>query len=363
MALVLIWSLRSLAAGRTEERRSAHRGAVARRPLVWQKNAWRQSIQHPRTHVLVSFGVVAVAALVLIVWLLPTVLTERPHIRDAADRHKAIADTRTSMITMLAAIGAAGGLAYTARTYRLSREGQLTDRYSKAVEQLGSDHIEVRIGGIYALERLMRDSRADQPPIVETLAAYIRHRASPRWPAPTPAEEGRNSNYSGVPSAMPAQDRPTEDIQAALTVLGRRHPVEGERPVNLEGANLTGARLDKADLAGAYLVRVNLTDARLDEADLSGASLHEANLTLAWLHCADLAHARLPHADLTCADLETADLTGAQLRQANLTGAVLDAANLTGAVLDGANFTDTDLVGTVLTDTSLFRATDPRRPA
>src|SRR5690242_5696390 len=37
----------------------------------------------------------------------------------------------------LVAASAAGGLAYTARTYRLSREGHFTDRYSKAVEQLG----------------------------------------------------------------------------------------------------------------------------------------------------------------------------------------------------------------------------------
>ena len=51
----------------------------------------------------------------------------------------------------MAALGAAVGLAYTARTYRLSREGQLTDRYTKAVEQLGSDKIEVRLGGLYAL--------------------------------------------------------------------------------------------------------------------------------------------------------------------------------------------------------------------
>ena len=81
-------------------------------------------------------------------------------------------------------MGAGVGLAYTARTYRLSREGHLTDRYTKAVEQLGSDKIEVRLGGIYALERLMRDSSTDQPTIVEVLAAYIRRHAPRTTPAP-----------------------------------------------------------------------------------------------------------------------------------------------------------------------------------
>src|SRR4029453_4968151 len=121
--------------------------------------------------------VLAAGVAVATVWLLPIVLTRHPAISDPADRHKAITDTRTGLVAMLAAIGAAGGLAFTARTYRLSREGHITDRYSKAIEQLGSDKIEVRLGGIYALERLMRDSPADQPTIMEILAAYVREHA------------------------------------------------------------------------------------------------------------------------------------------------------------------------------------------
>ena len=45
--------------------------------------------------------------------------------------------------------------------YRLSQEDQFTDRYSK-VEQPGDDKLEVRLGGSYALERLMADSPRDQ---------------------------------------------------------------------------------------------------------------------------------------------------------------------------------------------------------
>ena len=39
------------------------------------------------------------------------------------------------------------------RTVEITEQGQVTDRYSKVVEQLGSDKLDVRIGGIYALER------------------------------------------------------------------------------------------------------------------------------------------------------------------------------------------------------------------
>jgi hypothetical protein len=42
---------------------------------------------------------------------------------------------------------------------RLSRESQIADRFTRAVEQLGNrDALDVRLGGIYALERLAHDS-------------------------------------------------------------------------------------------------------------------------------------------------------------------------------------------------------------
>jgi hypothetical protein len=41
----------------------------------------------------------------------------------------------------------------TVRTYRLTQQGQITDRYTKAIEQLGAEKLEVRLGGIYALGR------------------------------------------------------------------------------------------------------------------------------------------------------------------------------------------------------------------
>ena len=71
---------------------------------------------------------------------------------------------------------------YTARNFRLSREGQVTDRYTKAIEQLGSDKLDVRIGGIYALERVARDSRRDHPTVMEVLAAFVREHSREQWP-------------------------------------------------------------------------------------------------------------------------------------------------------------------------------------
>src|SRR5262249_66071 len=118
---------------------------------------------------------------------------------------------------------------------RLSQQGQFTDRYGKAIEQLGdSDSIEVRLGGTYALERLMRDSKDDQPTIVEMLAGYVRGRA--RAPA------ARNPG-------------PATDVQAAPTARGRRTPVDDETHIDLEGAHLEDARFCRRGLGTARQAR------------------------------------------------------------------------------------------------------------
>lgn len=61
--------------------------------------------------------------------------------------------------------------------HALTREGQVTDRYNAAVGNIGEDALEVRLGGIYALQRIMQDSSRDQPSIVDVLSTYIRNHA------------------------------------------------------------------------------------------------------------------------------------------------------------------------------------------
>src|SRR6185312_7955100 len=170
---------------------------------------------------------------------------------------------RGRLLTLGAGLLAAGALFFTARNFTLSREGQVTDRYTKAVEQLGSDKLDVRIGGIYALERIARDSAKDHPTVMEVLTAFIREHSREPWP---PLDFGGEE-----------QERLTRpDVQATLTVVGRRDAKRDIQRIDLARANLTraylsGARLSRADLTGADLTRANLTRANLDSANLTRA--------------------------------------------------------------------------------------------
>ena len=116
---------------------------------------------------LVLLALAAVALGVLVEWTLPALLTRHPSRgMTAAERLKAANDVRAPLVGFLVALGAAGTLWFTARTYRLNQDGHVTDRYTSAVGQLGDDSAHVRVGGIYALERIGNDSAKDRRTIV-----------------------------------------------------------------------------------------------------------------------------------------------------------------------------------------------------
>ena len=191
-----------------------------------------------------------------------------------------------------------------------AREAQFPDRYSKAVEQLGSGNLDVRIGGIYALEGIDAESARYHPTVLEILAAFIREHSWEQWPRPDP-------------DAGPQPDHTTRpDVQTALTVIGRREAEHDKRPIDLAAANLTFANLVGANLAGANLMEAVLGRAELAGADLTSADLREAVLPEVKLN--DYAHgnpAKVTSANFGSADLSSGDSTGVDFTGVDLTGA------------------------------------------
>jgi len=218
-------------------------------------------------------------------------------------------DAARGRLLALAGLLAMGALVVTARSRARSRAGQLADRYALALGQLGCEELDVRIGGIRALERVARDSPGHHPAVTGMLADFIRERSGQHWPPPGPGGQARERSL-----------RP--DVQAAITALGRRRAERDLGPVDLAGADLTDADLTGADLGGAVLAR-----AVLARADLLAAKLARANLS-----GADLGGARLTGANLDGADLTDADLTDADLADADLARAEFAGAELTGAL-------------------------------
>jgi hypothetical protein len=207
------------------------------------------------------------------------------------------------------------GLYFTWRRVEISQDQQVTERFTRAIAQLGETDdkgkpkLEIRLGGIYALERIARDSPEDDLTVMEVLTAYVRQ------------------NSLG---AYRRQKEPRADIRAIMHVIRRRE--EGHKPekqrlrldlsrADLSGADLSRAYLWYADLREAWLPEVNFTEADLRYANLAGAEIAGTNLKGAYLrrtnlNKANLRGANLGGAKLGSADLTKADFSGADLREA-----------------------------------------------
>jgi uncharacterized protein YjbI with pentapeptide repeats len=240
---------------------------------------------------------IAIAALALLaaIWWLWWWLPQRQVTRLALKIRdpKARADTEDNFRkTVGQALGGAAvllgaGAAYLQFTQQkqASHDLLISNQASKGFEQLASDKITMRLGGLYALEGVMNTSSDYHQPVLEALCAFVR---------------------GGIIGMIVNGKEPITDIQTALTVIGRRKPGPGD--VDLYRANIPSSNLSYAYLRGAILSVANLT----------GASLKSANLSNAY--------------DLSGADLRDANLSDANLSGVNLSGA----RNLTQMQLDAA---------------------------
>lgn len=274
------------------------------------------------------------------------------------DRLTAINDVRTTLLQAVAGVVLFFGAYATWRqlrvsqdTLRVTQEGHLTEQFGRAIEQLGGDKPDVRIGGLHALRRLAEHSVRDRDAVISTLAAFLR--AHQPWPPAGPPAPAADADINTV---APLETR-APDSQLALTALASLC-YRYERPDPWLNLSLTDLR--RADLDGLWLPRVNL-----DRACIESATLYEANLTRASLVSANLRHtsvrlgdltearcvladfrgARLVEAVLHAADFTKADLRGANLRKARAHNTTFRDADLRGADLRGADLSSADLDG------------------
>jgi uncharacterized protein YjbI with pentapeptide repeats len=222
-----------------------------------------------------------------------------------------------------------GTLSVSQQALTISQEDQITDRFAQAIEHLGDQNsLAKRLGGIYELERIARDSPdKDRRQVIEVLTAYV-----------------RETTPSTVSEPKPLQQQPA-DIQAILTILAQRDPSYDKEGQYI---NLHRTDLRYASLAKAHFKEVRLWESNLEGADLWGANLelgqlHRVNLTESILSHANLHNTFLPGANFTEAVLENTNLEDADLRGANFKGANLKEVNLKGASVENTNFEGVDL--------------------
>ena len=251
-----------------------------------------------------------------------------------------------------------------------AQQGLLYDRYQRGAQMLGDKVLAVRMAGIYSLQSLAEEHPAQYHiQIIQLFCAFV-----------------RNPTYSGeshITNQLETTESPNlrQDVQAVMDAIGRR----GKERITLEiksnnyrldltGADLRGAKLERHNLSRAFLRQVDLSWGRLGNSQLNAASFAGAIMFRAHLAYADLSQAMLGEANLSEAFMQGATLTGtyfmgsdlsnAFMYEATLSEAKFWNAELTDAQMQRANFSRASFRGANLTnaDLSVIASTRGRDP-
>ena len=221
--------------------------------------------------------------------------------------------------------------------------GQRQERLKNAIGHLGNMSSSLRLGGAYELYQLAKYTPALRQTVLTMLCAHIRQITS---------EDEYRNKYSSIPS---------KEIQSLLLLLfvqedetfkGLRPDLRGSllngadlsnahlERANLDGVMLMGANLFKANFQGATILNANLRGAIAPGSNLSGATILTSNFQRALLYKSQLRGvtiigAKMHLADLREVQLQGAVIEGAQLHIAKLGGAVLCGIRKSGVKSDG----------------------------
>jgi hypothetical protein len=147
-------------------------------------------------------------------------------------------------------------------TRELTLQGQASERFTRAIDQLGSNRTEVQLGGIYGLEQIAEQAPDNRPAVTEVLVAFL-HRRTPRRNTRLPA--GEEDLRLRAP-----------EVHAALTVLMRRTGRQGDARLDLRNLDLRGAQLFNTNVL--TLEHGSISDAGLYNTDLTGTDLRDAEI-------------------------------------------------------------------------------------
>lgn len=242
---------------------------------------------------------VLLAAVAFLLWA-PEWMANQYRFDNTKDWAAQVAANRTTLVNLLAGFAVGVTVYFTYQNFKVAQDnlsiaqGNLkitqdkltSETFSKAVEQLGAEATSTRLGGIFTLARLAKQSESDYFPAMQILTGFLRGRP---YAAATPPE-----------ATKPGASLCPVDVQAILTIVGERyHPDPPGYSLDLSFIDVRDAWLPGADFSGIFFWQARLCQVQFDGAKLSGADFTGA--------------------ELDKCDFSGADLTGANFRDARIT--------------------------------------------
>jgi uncharacterized protein YjbI with pentapeptide repeats len=275
-----------------------------------------------------------VTLLLFFIWLSCPLLDTINGVEDEGKLSEPLSALCSDIAQLLSGFAILAGLVIAAWRVSVTFDGQVTDRFGRAVDQLSSSEITTRLAGISALGRIARGSPKDQPMVMDTLCAFIRQR-SYRKP----------KDKDWCPPTLLAHPEPytldtlTHETWSAIRVIGNRDEKVDSKDIrlDLQGVKLKYAHLIDLNFQGVNFERANFSQSSLDASrpftlwqELSrrfgrkrkvgpvykGNNFNEACLVRASFKDANISDANFSKAKVAKADFERCQFTRVNLSSA-----------------------------------------------
>jgi Pentapeptide repeats (9 copies) len=145
------------------------------------------------------------------------------------------------------------------RSNEQDRERVADERFARAVELLGHDTDQVRVGALHALAGLARSRPSYVQTVLDVVCSYLRR----PFDHPDYMQDRRGEHSQWAPADKQSADRERQVRLAAQRVIGELVPDRHQKPDTPPDLDLTGALLDYMDLSGRAIRRLVLRDAQL----------------------------------------------------------------------------------------------------
>lgn len=219
------------------------------------------------------------------------------------------------------------------KQHEQTERGQITDRYTKAVQMLGNnDNLSIRVGALNALKQIALDAPDYRLVVKEVIENYVRRPPAYALQFQQNKErlnKAKTSKYkiNTIKDIWLNHLIDCQDIHIALHTLT-------EIRENNEEVDISGAHWSFFDLSSTKLEHANLSRAQLVGADLSRSEVKSTSMSNTNLSAANLGFAIMHKVDMSGADLSDSDMIGTDLRGANIEGANVSNAFIGGTAIE-----------------------------
>jgi len=233
----------------------------------------------------------------------------------------------------------------------LAEDGQVTERFTRSIEHLGTDQVGIRLGGLFALEALAHDAPERMAATVyEILVASLRE-----WTRPQPGDDPK--------APIAKQRRIGTDVETVLLILRRqRHFFDTHVESLPQGKDVgSGPHLIGTDLTRAWLVGADLRNATITEADFSHATITGTDFADATITSTSFTRATIAGTDFTDATINSTSFGRATIANTEYNGAMINStgfgrATISRTYFEGAEIADTRFVRAKITASAFFDA-------